>query len=441
MPWDSNIYRKFRRVATALLRVGSAFCVIFTTVYFIGLAAWGAAEGILVPATAFFDMLEGAAFMAILVLCCGLAHTRIGAIAGILPFIYWWEFVSRGIVINADIISRGFLGAVIVMGLPWLFLCATALLGLVAFFLDCTEIAETNRSFWLGPWFRGILREGKGGLVEGRGFTGVQKRAIRNTIVASCVAAAFVLSGIASYAGAFTYTVTITPANYNITYNFWATPNINGTYAGDEWGTQYHIGPDYYPNDTLDQFNKYHVNLDLTFNVVDNTTLPMLMQWEHRCPNITYRITMYPIGNNLSNLESQIENATNLLMGWEVAGNISHWVGFAFDIEGAGFTWWSGFSSYSAAAAMWNRIFDFIAQKSAIRGKTIDMECISDLGSAEAAIFPGSSIEQASTGDNNYVPNRFTVYAPMLYRCWYKGTKPFGSSTGSSSWPTSYQIY
>jgi hypothetical protein len=418
MQWNSDLYRKVRRIITSLLRIGFAFGTIFSCVYFFGIAAYGAAEGMIVPATAFLDCLYGAVFVPIIIMCWGLAHTRMGALSGTLAPVYWWFIVSSGIFNDASLIDHGFVTAVVVMGLPLLFLCATALLGLVAFILDCVELGVNHRSFWLGPWFHGLFSNGRGNLIYSRGFSAVQKRTIWKTIIATGIVAVFVITGLGSYLGAyasFTYPVTITPANYNITYNFWATPDINGTYnyTTELWAAQYHIGPDYYPNTSLDQFDKYHVNLDLTFMTVDNTTLPMLMQWEHRCPHITYRIVLAPTDNNLSTLESQVETATDLLMTWEAAGNISHWKGFAFDIEGFSFEWWSGFKSYADASAMWNRIFDFIDQKSAVRGKTIDMESISGLNWADASTFPGSGI-QGYIGLNAYSPNRFTDYAPML---------------------------
>jgi hypothetical protein len=92
---------------------------------------------------------------------------------------------------------------------------------------------------------------------------------------------------------------------------------------------------------------------------------------------------------------------------------------------------------------MWTRIFDFIDQKSAVRNKTIDMECISDCWTSIDVPFDGDDdIQRARTGFNAYSPDRFDIYAPMIYRCWYGGEKPWGSAPDPAKpWATSYEVY
>ena len=437
-PRGRSPYLAFRRVSTALFKVGYAFLALFTVVLFVVLPAIGIGKGILEPATVFFEMLVGAAVLAVIIVCYGLSHTRIGALMNLVALYYWWKYVADGLIDEYEYIDLGYGTSWAMMGLPWLFFVAMAFLGLLNFIGETVNLGITKRSWTLGPWFHGMFYGF--GLVKER-LDAKQKRAIVKTVVSLGILAGFIVPSVLSIYDSIRIPVEIRPRDYNITYNFWATPDINGSY-GTSWATQYNIGPEYYSNDSLDQFEKHRVNLDLTFNVIDNSSLATLMKWEQRCPSITYRITMYPIGN-LSALEGQVITATNLLMAWELLGNITAWKGFAFDIEGEPFTWWSGFTTYEEATSMWTRIFDFIDEKSAERGKDIDMECISDCWTAVDVPFDGDEdIQRSRSGFNAYSPDRFDVYAPMIYRCWYEGDKPWGSpAEAEDPWPTSYEVY
>jgi hypothetical protein len=436
---DQSPYWKFRRVSAALFKTGYAFLALFTGALLVVLPAIGMGTGILDPATALIEMLLGAAIIAVLAVCYGLAHTRIGALMTLVALAYWWKYVADGIIDEYQYIDNGYGTAWAMMGLPWLYFVAMALLGLLNFIGETVNLGITKRSWSLGPWFHGIFYGL--GLVKER-LDKKQKRAIVKTCLALGIIAGLVVPSILALTGKLTFPIEIRPRPYEITYNFWATPDINGTYTST-WATQYNIGPEYYSNASLDQFEKHHVNLDLTFNIIDNGSLATLMKWEQRCPSITYRITMYPVYGNLALIEAQVVNATTLLMAWEAAGNITAWKGFAFDIEGEPFTWWSGFATYEEARAMWTRIFDFIDLKSTELGRRIDMECISDTWTSVDVPFDGDEdIQRSRTGFNAYSPERFDVYAPMIYRCWYKGDKPWGSpAPADDPWPTSYEVY
>jgi hypothetical protein len=91
---------------------------------------------------------------------------------------------------------------------------------------------------------------------------------------------------------------------------------------------------------------------------------------------------------------------------------------------------------------MWNDLFDYIDEKSAERNETIEMECISDMFTAVDFPFDGDVDIQLERGFNAYIPERFTTYAPMIYRCWYGGEQPFGSPMEPDDpWDPSYSAY
>jgi hypothetical protein len=128
-------------------------------------------------------------------------------------------------------------------------------------------------------------------------------------------------------------------------------------------------------------------------------------------------------------------------MNLESNGNVHNWKGFCFDIEGPPFTASNNYTQFSDAIAIWNKTFDYIANESVIRGKTIDMECVS-VNSPALDIPLGTAFLEEDYGCPAYTPERFTKYAPMIYRCWYQGTRPFGSPMDPAKpWHTSYNLY
>ncbi len=114
-------------------------------------------------------------------------------------------------------------------------------------------------------------------------------------------------------------------------------------------------------------------------------------------------------------------------MAYEKNGTINHWRGFCFDIEGDPFNYQYNFTSFAGVVEEWNETFNYIDQMSQIRGKTIEMECVSEAQIAMDVPFDGQTDLQQDYGCPAYTPERFTTYAPMVYQCWYQGTQPYGS--------------
>jgi len=431
-------YLRFRHVSTVLIKIDFTFLVFYTVVYYIVVALVGIVKGILDPWAGFFDMVLGVGITAVFVLAYGIAHTRIGALVTVLGFVYWWFLPAKDVLRNSDILARGFFNAWVTMGLAWLALGTMAILGTFVFLAETINLIIHKRSWLAGPWYNALWAGGRPWKTPR--LAGQQKRAIAKTLVATGICCGLFIAGGMTLFNVYSPTVVIHPQHYNITYNFWATPGIYDNYSA-EMQAKYGLGPRLYSDAALDQFNKYHVNLDLTFNDISNSSMVLLVKWETRCPNITYRITMYP-EKDLRTFAQQVENATNLLMTWEANGTIKHWRGFCFDIEGKPFTYWNASLTFEQSTAIWNGLFDFIDQKSAARHKTIDMECVSDMWPCQDLPFDGDADLQALNGLNEYFPERFTVYAPMIYRCWYKGTIPYGSPMDPNNpWATSYAVY
>jgi hypothetical protein len=117
------------------------------------------------------------------------------------------------------------------------------------------------------------------------------------------------------------------------------------------------------------------------------------------------------------------------------------WLGFCFDIEGAGYSDQGCNKSIQQEIAIWNQVFDFVGNRS-INGKPIQMECVSSSTDPVEMAFDGDYNQQAFQGQVDTIPDRFTTYAPMIYRCGYTGTKPYGSPEDPlKPWGTAYSVY
>nr|MDO8087456.1 hypothetical protein [Candidatus Sigynarchaeum springense] len=216
-------------------------------------------------------------------------------------------------------------------------------------------------------------------------------------------------------------------------------PTINSTYP-PELVAKYNL-TDPYNATILAELDEHKVNLDLTFNSFGPSSVADLIDWETACPNITYRIVLTPSGG-LTTLPALIKTTVESIMPWEANGTLDQWKGLCFDIEGIPFAYNWNFTSFDEAVEMWDGIFDYIDAKSAERNKTIDMECVSVPNPAGDMKFDGDPDLQKEYTEPCYSPDRWDVYAPMVYRCWYEGTKPYGSPMRADDpWDTSYQVY
>ncbi|MFX0101888.1 MAG: hypothetical protein ACFFCS_20150 [Candidatus Hodarchaeota archaeon] len=427
-------YRIFKGISTKIYKISYAFLIMFNIIYFIITSLVALAKSLIPPWEALFEVLFGLGFVGLFIFFYAIAHTRFGALFNVLGFAYWWVLPCNWVINEWDKLQYDFAPTYFIMWGIWFFLGGVALHGIITFLLETINLGINRRSWLLGPWFPGVWS--KGSKTIGR----KQKIAVKKTLIALGLVLGGVTVSVATYLDLFTFEIEITPKDYDITYNFWATPNINGTYSAEVQAT-YGFGPYYYTNESLDQFNKHKVNLDLTFNRIYNSSVNMLIQWETRCPDITYRITIYPLGE-LATVPDLVRNATEILMACESNGTLDQWKGFAFDIEGIPFRYNTSFDSYQEATEMWDDLFDYIDEKSAERGKTIEMECISDMFTAVDFPFDGDADIQIERGFNAYIPERFTTYAPMIYRCWYGEDKPFGSEMDPEDpWDTSYSVY
>ncbi|MHA1820484.1 MAG: hypothetical protein ACTSVC_08435 [Promethearchaeota archaeon] len=428
---------KFHFYSLKIIKADIMFLMLFVVVYHIIIPLIAMLKGIIDPNVAPFDMLIGAGLFLILFILFEVVHTRVGLFFAPLAWAYWWIIPSNWILNDDEIIVNGFGLVYDIFGVIWLFNAFITLLSWINLITQSFNLKRKNYSVFLGPWFSNIMDLKARDKV--RSVICSHKKEIKKALIGVPIILVIALSGLLSYFDIYSFRVKITPKHYDVTFNFWANPQIDGNYS-EEMQQKYGLNESIYRPAVKEALNKHHVNLDLTFGRFDYKDVALLKKWEAELPNITYRIVLAP--GNLSDLAYEVFHATDILMECEQNGTLDQWVGFCFDIEGRPFQYKSSFNSIEEAAGMWDTIFDFIDKRSAIRGKTIEMECVSDYWPALDIKFDGDHDIHAEHGLNEYYPERFTTYAPMIYRCWYKGEIPFGSPEDPHKpWPTSYEVY
>jgi len=156
-------------------------------------------------------------------------------------------------------------------------------------------------------------------------------------------------------------------------------------------------------------------------------------------PGVTYRIVISP--PTIAHLATYVEAATNILLPYATNGTLPGWRGFCFDIESTPFSDLACNGSITDEIAIWNGIFDWVEART-INGTPIEMECVSFPRDPVDFAFDGDIDIQAFARQVSAVPDRFTTYAPMVYRCVFTGDKPYGSPEDlRRPWGTAYSVY
>jgi hypothetical protein len=294
----------------------------------------------------------------------------------------------------------------------------TAGIGIGRLLYDCAILKRSHKSILLGPWFANVF-----GIRHISRIDVTQKQVLKKGLSIIVIFALCALPGFLLFSNAIKIPITIKPQDYQVTFNFFASGDINNSYTITEKA----------------EMNEHKVNLDLAMGMT-NEKVTLLDDLENQMPNVTYRLSISP--GSIDNLYDEVERVTELMLECEDNGTLQNWKGLFFDIEGHAYAWYHSYNSLADSIAQWNRVFDYIDQKSLERGKRIDMECVNAIDFAVDGLFDGDYDMQATEGYNSYIPDRFTIYAPTCYRCWPVGDVITDAPKGFFEyWRTSYFIF
>ncbi|MHA1368956.1 MAG: hypothetical protein ACTSRA_04455 [Promethearchaeota archaeon] len=414
-----KFYKTFRNISIYTFRIGALFLIIFNVVYFYIVAARALVLSLIDPLAAFFDFLVGTTVISILLIILLSSHSRVGAFLSVLDFIYWAFVPSNWIILDIPRMQVEFPGTFHTMWFFTILFLGIGLLGLLNVILETVYLGLKKRSLFWGPWFSFPTFMPRIGSLNKK-----QKKAIKLGALLTAILVGGTVPGLLVFSNGYRVPVTIKPGDYNIKFNFWASPDL----AND------------YNQSIIQELNEHRVNLDIMINRVNTGNIGTLIAFENAIPNITYRVTMY--APEIAELPNLVKEATETIMAYEQNGTLDQWRGFVFDIEGYGYLYNNSYDKIEDNVAMWNELFDWIDQKSIERGSTIEMECVNVYELAVDYPFDHDLDQQKHAQLLSYYPERFTLYAPMVYRCWYQGDKPFGSEMDPlDPWPTSYEVY
>ncbi|MHA1791898.1 MAG: hypothetical protein ACTSVI_04585 [Promethearchaeota archaeon] len=412
-------YKAFRRVSIQVFKFAYMFLIIFSTIFYIFTAVKTLDLNILDPWTAIFDLLLGITIVTVFIVSFLIAHTRVGTLLTFIALAFWAFIPTGSFIFNDWNRLKDYFAQTYYLSLAiTIFYLGVFLLGVLNFIGETVSLIKNKRSGFWGPWFSSYKE------VRINKLSHAQKRKVKIGVVGVIIAASIIITGMLPFFNAYRIPIEIIPKDYQVKFNFWAPTDLDGFYNAS----------------IRQELNEHQVNLDLTFSRVNEEIAQKLVDFETAMPNITYRITIAP--PNLALLPDYVKNATNILMAHEKNGTIDQWRGFAFNIETNAFKSKSSFDTFEDGINLWNEVFDWVESKSLERNKTIEMECISYVEMAVDTAFDTDMDLQKGYGYPAFSPERFTTYAPMLYRCQFEGNPPNGYTPDPlNDWFTSYRIY
>lgn len=432
-------FDKFRKISIKIFQIECVFLALFSVIYFVIISLWGLFTGTIDPIAVIFDSLLGLTILSVIYLVYRVSHTRIGTLLISIGFIFWWTVPCNWIIMEWDKMHFNLVGTYITMWIIWGILLGISILGLINFFLETIHIGKQKKSVVFGPWYAALTSANEFfNILFLRKLSSEQKLRVKHAIISIIFIVCIAIPGILPFFVTNVIKIKITPQNYQIKYNFWAAPNATGEYSPEMQALGF--GPRWYSDTVLDELNEHKVNMDLMINHITPEGIELLKDWELRCPDITYRIVLY--APTLSMLAQYVFESTQILIDYTLNGTLDQWRGFCFDIEGHGFMYNYSFGSFEQAIGMWNTVFDYIENKRLETGLPIEMENVGIVEACKDIPFDGDADAQMKDLILTYVPLRYTTYAPMLYRCWYGGDKPWGSDMDPMDpWSTSYRVY
>lgn len=423
--WSANLclvehlYEKVKTLSQTLTKLLSIFMIMLTILFYINNSIITFDRGIQPVIFPVANSLFGLSIICLLIFSYITSKYRISGLISLgIAFIFYGAFKVDWILRNLERFSRGYMGTYIFIGIIFLVLIINSGIGIGRLLYDCARLKNTHKSILLGPWFSNIL-----GLKNISRLDPLQKKVVLKAVSIIIVFLLVALPGLLFFLNTIRIPITIRPQDYQVTFNFFASGAINTMYTPTEKA----------------EMNEHKVNLDLAM-YTSNDSVAVLDDLEDQMPDVTYRLSIAP--SKIENLYDEVNRVTELMLECESNGTLHNWKGLFFDIEGHAYAWYESYDSLAGSIAMWNKVFDYIDEKSLERGKRIDMESVNAIDFAVDVLFDGDYDMQATEGYNSYIPDRFSVYAPTCYRCWPVGDVITNAPKSKFDyWRTSYFIY
>jgi chromate transport protein ChrA len=406
--------RSFNQIIELLIRLSSYFLIGFVFVSYVVIGIRVSILGYADQNSLVADIFLGISIVAIMILLSLLISTRAKFLGAIINLVYWWFIPCNWVVDPLDpqsVSNHGKSGIIAffpvlqgIMYTIWGILMVIAVLALVNFLINIIKTIQNKSS-------------------PNKARSETQKRNIKKPIIAGFVLLLISAPGFYMLSPYHQPLISITPANYQVKFNFWVhRPDVSN-----------------YSNTVLNELNSHSVNLDIGTHDPD-----MLKQWEIKCPNITYRLITS--GSDTNNIIQNAKDYINTMLDYENNGTLNGWRGLCFDIEGDVFEFNSSDQTFESAAEKWELFFDWVDAKEIEKrnGTDISLECISAATQVIDQVFDSDNDLQIESMHPAYSPiDRWTTYAPMIYRCEYRQEldKPYGSVDPNDPFNSAFEFY
>ncbi|MHA1869865.1 MAG: hypothetical protein ACTSXF_02865 [Promethearchaeota archaeon] len=370
------------------------------------------------------DILLGFSFIFFLVFSIITAKGRISGLNSFIMLVYWFMADTDWFLRNTDRMLVGYIPTLTYSVVVLVVLVFNTGLNFAYMIGESIYLKKHKRSAFWGPILNRFadIKRIKRIIMD---LPSLRRSQLKNALKIGLFLFFLVIPGILIKSFPQLKSVEITPKNYDIKFNFWASSNLNEDYTPE----------------MITQLNKHHVNLDISIFLTDKHKIDILEQFEQAMPNITYRTTLTPphFGDLTDSVVSQME----LLIPYIQNGTLDQWRGFAFDIEGDHYRYWLSYKNIEEAMEEWNKSFNYIYYNASKRiNKTIDLENVGSHIFRIDKLFDNDLDNQAIEGYVSDEPDRFSTYAPMVYRCMTDFDKCTNDKPNLfNPWHTSYSIY
>jgi hypothetical protein len=229
--------------------------------------------------------------------------------------------------------------------------------------------------------------------------------------------------------------ITITPQDYQVNYAF--------------WGSHYHTR---YTQDQLDELNQYNVTIapytvgSLTTQQSRDDFVDEMIWWRDNCANVKFLPAV--IGIPGSYVWDGAENTT--ILAKEIVqlihdNSLTNVKGLSFDwerpvesdLELYGINDAPNRTRHEESIVRWNEFFDWMD----VNAPELITSCINYVSMSQDTVDNDFDLHFLQ-GYNTFEVPLWDEYAPMIYRCGYKGTRPYGIPYNSSiSIDTTYDFY
>jgi hypothetical protein len=206
-------------------------------------------------------------------------------------------------------------------------------------------------------------------------------------------------------------------------------------------------GKGYFPPEVRKELNDHGCHMEISGPIVNGTmggsrtNLTALQLMEQELPNVTYR---FKIGGavtqkleTIMSIDSIIRNDGLILIQAKENGTIKNFRGFICNVEGS-VEPIPNITEYQESSAILSKLFTDMRN----RAPWMDIASTPEIDYVTDQYFDGDADQHILRTMPGFMPDGWTTFVPMHYRCFYGGNPPYGvPAAGDTQYPSAYHTY